>query len=207
MSPASYLTAPPRVAVAQFTTGPALIGVGDQLGATLVDAAPVGDQRYQAQQLRALLRVQPAEKLVLHRLRRALGRGQAGPPFLRDLDDVPPAVLRIAATNDQAVGLEVVEQADELAGVDADRVDQRLLARGLSAHLEQHPEVARREAARLQRFRVPALGRASDLHQQHPRGRRVAPEELVRLLLGDLTRCHVETLANNEYLTSTDRIR
>src|SRR5437667_441729 len=107
MSPASYLTAPPRVAVAKFITGLALVGVRDELGAAF----------------------------------------------------------------------------------------------------ELHPEMARREPARLERLGVPTLGGPANLHQQHPRRRRVAPEQLARLLLGDLTRCHTETLANNQYLTSADRIR
>ena len=45
----------------------------------------------------------------------------------------------------------------------------------------------------------------ADLREQHPRRRRVANRRANRLSGGDLTRCHAETLANNQYLTREDR--
>src|SRR5438876_3733707 len=198
MSPASYLTAPPRVA------GGSLPTFFHQLEAALEHAARVRHLCEHAVKLLALLWIEPCEEPLLNRFRGLLGGRQASPAFLRELDDVPPAVLRVAAADDRAIRLEVIEQADELAGVDADRVDQRLLARRMRVNLVEHAHVARRQAGRLERLSEPALCRAADLHQQHPGARRVAQRVPAFLCLGRLSRCHAETLANNQYLTSGD---
>ena len=48
-------------------------------------------------------------------------------PVGRELDDVAAAVVRVAAPLDEALLLELVEQADELAAVVAERVGDRAL--------------------------------------------------------------------------------
>ena len=70
---------------------------------------------------------------------RASGRGQA--------HGLPPAIQRVAAPLDQPTLLEPVQQADELAAVEPQRVrDRRLgLARPLVEEGE-HAEVVRRES-------------------------------------------------------------
>ena len=65
-------------------------------------------------------------------------------------DEVPPAIGRVAAPLDQLARLEVVEQADEVAPVVAERVgDHRLRLARLLGEQREHRVVVRAEARRL----------------------------------------------------------
>src|SRR5438067_7919114 len=73
-------------------------------------------------QRRALLGVERGEHLVLDALESPLGALERLPAGRSDLDDVPPAVARIATTLDEALVLQVVEQKDEVVGVEVQRL-------------------------------------------------------------------------------------
>jgi hypothetical protein len=82
---------------------------------------------------------------------------ELAPAVGREADHVPAAVLRIAPALDEAFCLEVVEDADELAAVDAEDVGDRRLGLavalpeqgqeavlvGLEAHVLERPECLR----------------------------------------------------------------
>src|SRR5512133_3209241 len=131
MSPASYLTAPPRVACGSLPPvfrSPS-VREPEQLDAAFEDAARVGHLREQAVKLVPLGLVEACEESFFDLAGGPFGCGQPSPALLRDFDDMPSAILGIAAAGDQALRLEVVEQPHELARVDSDRVDQSLLTR------------------------------------------------------------------------------
>lgn len=68
----------------------------------------------------------------------------------RQLDDVTPTVRRIAAARDQRALLELVEQSDDIAWIQAERVRERLLTRRAAfAEQIQRDEVPWAKAARL----------------------------------------------------------
>ena len=59
-----------------------------------------------------------SQEVLLGRRDRALGFSEASLAFGGQLDQVAPAVGRIAGANDQPVRFERVEQAHEVAGID-----------------------------------------------------------------------------------------
>ena len=105
--------------------------------------------------------------------------------------EVPAAVVRVALPLDEPLLLELVEQADQLAAVVAERVGDRalVLARALVEH-EQHSEVVRVQARLLVRGH-PALlgGEPEPLEQERGRGHELRGEPLGRSLRsGDVHR-------------------
>src|SRR5919197_5469222 len=151
MSPASYLTAPPRVAggsLPPLVRG-SLLRRADHLGAAFEDPARIGDLRQQPEELSPLRLVDAGEELLLHLRDRPLGGRDLRTAFLGELDDVAAPIRGVATADDQALGLEIVEQPDQLARIDNDRIDQPLLAARLRAHLEEHANVRGIELARL----------------------------------------------------------
>jgi hypothetical protein len=86
-----------------------------------------GEALQDSVQLRSLRPGQWSEELLLRRLDRALCLFEAPMPCGGELDEVPSAIGGVSRANDQAVGLECVEQADEIAGVDPERRAQLLL--------------------------------------------------------------------------------
>src|SRR5919197_4573968 len=127
MSPASYLTAPPRVAggsLPPLVRG-SLLRRADQLGAAFEDPACVGYLRQQAEKLCPLVVANAGEELLLDLRNRSLGGRDLCTAFLGELDDVAPPVCGVATADDQTLRLQVVQQPDQLARIDADRLDQR----------------------------------------------------------------------------------
>ena len=78
-------------------------------------------------QLGALLFAQRLEEIRLELAGKRPQRAERPLPLRRDVDEMPAAILRIALPLDKAPLLELVEQADELATVIAERVGDRAL--------------------------------------------------------------------------------
>jgi hypothetical protein len=106
----------------------------------------------QAVERLALVGVEPAEDVVLSRCECRLGLVEAADAAVGELDDVAPAVVDRPAAGDQAVVLELVEQADEVRPVDSKRAGERLLgAAVVVAEESQGNEVTGSQAERRQR--------------------------------------------------------
>src|SRR5919201_4898105 len=98
MSPASYMTAPPRVAggsLPPLVCG-SLLRRADQLGAAFEDPARIGDLRQQAEKLCPLGLVDAGEKLLLDLRNRSLGGRDLRTAFLGELDDVAAPIRGVA---------------------------------------------------------------------------------------------------------------
>ena len=106
----------------------------------------------------ALLGVEGAEDVVLRRREGALGRREALRPRGGQVDEVATTVLDRAAPGDEAVGLQLVEQADEVRAVDVELRRERLLrAAVVIAQEGQRDQVARAQPERRERcFRAQA---------------------------------------------------
>jgi hypothetical protein len=66
-----------------------------------------------------LLVVERPQHVVLHGGQRAFGVLERGAPRWGELDNVAPAIVGVVLTHEELVSLEVVEQPDEVARVDA----------------------------------------------------------------------------------------
>src|ERR1017187_862509 len=103
-------------------------------------------------QRRPLVQAQRAEQVVLDPARPTLGQAQRFLPPRRQLDDMAAAVGGIAAAGDQPPLLELVEQPDDVARVQAQRLREPLLAgRPVLAEQLQRDEVPGAKAARRHR--------------------------------------------------------
>ena len=78
-------------------------------------------------QLSAALRIERLEELVLQLLDHLADLVEGALAVGRDTDDVAAAILRIPLACDQATRLERVEEGDEPAGVESERVGDRRL--------------------------------------------------------------------------------
>src|SRR5207244_10916163 len=97
-----------------------------------------------------------------------LGALERLPAGRSDLDDVPPAVARIATTLDEALVLQVVEQKDEVVGVEVQRLAELLLRRfPLVAQVVQRDVLL--EAHAQQVLARAAIDDARQARQQHHR--------------------------------------
>ena len=112
-----------------------------------------GDAEEEAVEQLAALGVQRGEEVVLDPLHELAQLGELLLPFRGERDRVPAAVVRVAAALEQASLLEAVEQADELAAVELERVGDRRL--GLGGSLGQQGEDAVVVEARALRPRAP----------------------------------------------------
>jgi hypothetical protein len=100
----------------------------------------------------AFVGVQAPEDVVLGGGQGRLGLGQSADSPVGELDEVAAAVVGRPPPGDEAVGLELVEQADEVRPIDVERARERLLrAVAVIAEQGQGDEVARTEAERRQR--------------------------------------------------------
>ncbi len=96
---------------------------------------------------RPLLRVQGTEHAVFCSGEALLGVLQFRDPVVSDGDDVSATVVGVVPADDHAASLEVIEQADEVAGVQSKRFGQSGLSGGavVAQQREQHqvggPEV------------------------------------------------------------------
>ena len=132
----------------------------------------LGELEEQRVQDLALALVERREEVLLEALRERTQLGERLPARRGHLDDVAAAVGRVAAPLDQAGRLELVEQADELAAVVAERVGDRplRLARALVEH-GQDRVVVRVEAELLVGRERPLLGGHPEPLEQEERGR------------------------------------
>jgi hypothetical protein len=106
----------------------------------------------QAVERLALFGVERPQHLVLGVGERRLRLRQALSSVARQLDDVAAAVLGRAAPQDQPVGLELVEQADQVRAVGLQCRGKRLLrGAAMVAQDRQRDEVAWAQAERLER--------------------------------------------------------
>ena len=69
------------------------------------------------------------EDLVVDGLEGAVDLQQQALALRRELDDAAPPVGPVAAAHDQISVLELVQQGDEVGGVEPEHLDQRLLRR------------------------------------------------------------------------------
>jgi hypothetical protein len=100
----------------------------------------------------ALVGVERAEDVVLGGGQRALRRAQALVAGLGQVHQVAATILDRPAPRDQAVGLQLVEQADEVRAVDAELLGERLLrAPAVVAQERERDEVPRAQAERRER--------------------------------------------------------
>jgi hypothetical protein len=95
-----------------------------------------------------LLAGQGLEQLVLDQSELAVGLLKLARPGGGHLDDVPPAVGRIAPAGDETPLLKLVEQADDVARVQAEgRADRVLRHRALLVEQRERDHMPRPEAA------------------------------------------------------------
>jgi hypothetical protein len=100
----------------------------------------------------ALLGVERSQHLVLGGGERRLRVGQTLCSVVGQLDDVAAAVLGRAPAQDQPVGLELVEQADQVRAIGLQRGGERLLGgTAVVAQDGQGDEVSRAQAERGER--------------------------------------------------------
>ena len=103
----------------------------------------LGDESQERDESRPVLGRKAGHETGVDVRQRAVGLGQTLAPNVRYLDDVAPSILRIPAPVDEAVGLEIVEQADQLCRIHVNRLAQALLGQGRVAQFDQGGEVAR----------------------------------------------------------------
>lgn len=84
-----------------------------------------GEQLLQAGQF---LVIEVREELSLDGAERLMNLCERRSPIGCDLDDVPASIRRVAMPVSKAVPFQVIEDCDKTAGVDAERLDERLLA-------------------------------------------------------------------------------
>ena len=75
-------------------------------------------------QLAPLLRRQRREQVLLRLGDGGLGAAKAPGSSRRQLDELASAIARIAAADDQSLGLELVEEGDEVRGMEPKRPAQ-----------------------------------------------------------------------------------
>src|SRR5919201_1644466 len=102
MSPASYLTAPPRVAGGSLPRlfPASLLRQFDQPRAAFGDSARIGDPRQQPAELRPFLVVDAREEPFLDLCDRSFGGCDVRAAFLGEFHDVAPAIGGIASADD-----------------------------------------------------------------------------------------------------------
>ena len=89
------------------------------------------------------------QDLVVDRLEGAVDLHQQPLALGGELDDAAAPVGPVAAAHDQIGVLELVQQRDEVGGVEPERLDQRLLRRGpVILEMRERHEVARAQAER-----------------------------------------------------------
>lgn len=89
------------------------------------------------------------EQAVFDQAEPDVGRGERFFPSRGELDDVPSSVGRIALTGDESAFFELVQQPDDVAGIEAQHVAEALLALWpLFAQDPEGPEMPGPEATR-----------------------------------------------------------
>lgn len=101
----------------------------------------------------ALVRIEAGEQAVVDLVDRRVEGHQALLALARNRDDVPASVGRIPATFDQTLGLEIVQQSDQLHRIDLDGLGKTLLARFARTQGQQRVQVPGLDPRRLQRRR------------------------------------------------------
>jgi hypothetical protein len=115
----------------------------------------------------ALFGVERAEDVVLRGGQRALRCAQALVAGLGEVHEVAATILERPAPGDEPVGLQLVEQADEVRAVDAQLLGERLLgAAAVVAQDRQRDEMPRAQAERGQRRLGAQPGEPSEVVQQ-----------------------------------------
>lgn len=94
-------------------------GVAGDLGAPAAGQLSASGAQQQGVQRGTLLVVERPQHVVLHGSQCAFGALERRSPRRGELDDVAPAIPGVALTHEELVSLEVVEQPDEVACVDA----------------------------------------------------------------------------------------
>jgi len=119
----------------------------------------------------SVVRGERAEHVVVDRLQGALHvLVQELLAAGRELDDVAAAVGGVTAAHDQVLTVEVVEQPDQVGGVDAQPVAQRALGRGaVVAQVAQGDEVAHAQPQGGEPAFQPGLDRAREARDQEDR--------------------------------------
>jgi hypothetical protein len=124
----------------------------------------------QPAQVVAVLPAQAREHLVLDALHRALGALDRPLAGRRDADDVAPAIVGITAALDPAVGLEVVEEEDQVVRIHVEGLPQLLLEQGsVLADVAERPELLDAHAQEL--LGAAPVDDAREAREQHQRAR------------------------------------
>jgi hypothetical protein len=112
------------------------------------------------------------EHVVVDGLQRAVTSSSRASVRAGRLDDVPAAVGRVAPADHEALVVEVVEQADEVGGVDPQPVAERTLrCRAVVAQIAEGDEMAHAEAQGRERTLEARLDRAREALDQQNRVR------------------------------------
>src|SRR3954454_7769498 len=147
-----------------------VVDLGRRLRVRLVPAAALPDRREQGGCLLALARVEAVEQIVLDAVHHLRDLVDHRAPLLRDLDDVAAAILGIAAARGVATLLELIEDGDEVGGVEVQLTAERLLG-DLPAvtKLDQRRDVPGTDPKRLERLGEAVGGDAAALDHQERR--------------------------------------
>src|SRR4051794_22261623 len=130
-----------------------VLWLGRDLRPGLVAAASLPDGRQQGAQFLALSRLEAFHQLGLHAVHHLGDLVDHREALLRDLHEVPAAILRIAASLRVAPLLELVEDGDEVGGIQVQLATQSLLRElAAVAQFDQGRDVARADAERLERL-------------------------------------------------------
>jgi len=145
----------------------------------------LGEAEEQRVEPRALLGAERREELVLDLARERPQPAEGGGALGGERDEMPAAVVRIAAALDEALLLELVEQADELAAVVAEGVGDRALGRVRAlVERDQDRVVVRVEPELVVRLRRALLRGVAEPFEEEGRGRDELPGEPRRRTLG-----------------------
>ncbi len=138
-----------------------------------------------------MLLVERCEELVLEAFDDRAERRELLTSVFGEADRLSPSVVRIAAPLDQPVLLECVEEADELAAVELERVgDRRLRVSGSYVEQREDAVVVRSEPCRLELRQGAGLDCEAQPGEQEDRaGEQLSGEALRCGLVGRLQLC------------------
>lgn len=127
-----------------------------------------GEPVQQGVQLRALVGAEGRQELLLCLGHGTSGLGQPRLSRWRQADEVASPVGGIPGTDDETVGLEGVQQADEVAGVDPEGAAEFLLGQGSRiVEVVEDSELVRPHLEGLQRATELIAGDAREPEDQH----------------------------------------
>lgn len=136
-----------------------------------------GELEEKCVQRASIVRVERCEEVVFDLRCDRTELPQLGPSSRREADDVASAIDPVSAALDQALRLELVEQADEVAPVEPESIgDGGLSLPRPLGEKREHGVVQRAELACLERLDRPVLDKGTQTLEEERR----APKELTR---------------------------